>query len=99
VIVAPDQAYASGGATILIEASGRGNQDLRIHLKALYGLTLAEAEVGAQLAEGFSPAEIAEGRGVSLETVRNQIKALLQKTGENRIGGLIALLARTVRTL
>ena len=40
----------------------------------------------------FSP------RSVSLDTVRNQIKALLQKTDATRLGELIALLARTIRT-
>jgi DNA-binding CsgD family transcriptional regulator len=97
VIVAPDEAQASGHATLLVESSG-GEGGLRAHLTALYGLTQAESEVAVLLAEGFAPAEIADQRSVSIETVRNQIKALLQKTGANRIGGLIALLARTVRT-
>ena len=96
VIIAPDQAYASGGATVLIEQPGAG--DLRVQLAALYQLTPAESGVAALLAEGLSPAKIAERRTVSLDTVRNQIKALLQKTGATRLGGLIALLARTVRT-
>jgi DNA-binding CsgD family transcriptional regulator len=43
------------------------------------------------------PRSIADRRNVPLDTVRNQIKVLLQKTGATRLGGLIALLARTVR--
>jgi hypothetical protein len=31
---------------------------------------------------------------VSIDTARNQIKALLQKTGADRLGSLIALLAK-----
>ena len=81
---------------MLIEQPGAG--DLRVQLAALYQLTPAESGVAALLAEGLSPAKIAERRTVSLDTVRNQIKALLQKTGATRLGGLIALLARTVRT-
>jgi DNA-binding CsgD family transcriptional regulator len=98
VIVAPDRAYASGWATIMIEASDGDDPDRRLHLCALYGLTPAEGEVAVLLAEGLSPADIADRRAVSLDTVRNQIKALLQKTGAPRLGGLIAVLARTVRT-
>ena len=97
VVVAPDEAQASGHATLLIESSG-DEGGLRARLAALYGLTRAESEVAVLLAEGLAPTEIAERRSVSLDTVRNQIKALLQKTGATRLGGLIALLARTVRT-
>ncbi len=96
VVVVPDEAQASGRATLLIESSGEGG--LRAHLAGLYGLSRAESEVAALLADGLAPTEIADRRSVSLDTVRNQIKALLQKTGASRLGGLIALLARTVRT-
>ncbi len=97
VIVAPDKAQTSGCATLLIESSG-GGDGLRAHLAKLYDLTRAESEVAELLAEGFAPAEVADQRSVSLDTVRNQIKALLQKTGATRLGGLISLLARTVQT-
>jgi len=97
VVVAPDKAQASGHATLLIESSG-GEGGLRARLAALYDLTRAESEVAVLLAEGLAPTEIADRRSVSLDTVRNQIKALLQKTGADRLGGLIALMARTLRT-
>jgi DNA-binding CsgD family transcriptional regulator len=97
VIVTPDEAQASGHATLLIESAG-GDKGLRARLAALYELTQAESEVATLLAEGIAPAEIAYRRGVSLDTVRNQIKALLQKTGATGLRGLIALFARTVRT-
>jgi len=63
-------------------------------VRVLYDLTAAETEVALLLAEGLAPAQIAARRGVTLDTVRNQIKALLHKTGADRLGGLIALLAR-----
>jgi DNA-binding NarL/FixJ family response regulator len=97
VVVTPDEAQASGRATLLIESSA-GEGGLRARLAGLYDLTQAESEVATLLAEGLAPAEIADQRSVCLDTVRNQIKALLQKTGATRLGGLIALLARTVRT-
>jgi len=50
-------------------------------LKATFGLTDAEVSVAAALAEGQRPEQIALQRGVSVHTVRSQIKVLLSKTG------------------
>jgi DNA-binding CsgD family transcriptional regulator len=86
----------AGGVGLLVLGHTRGVQAPVV--RALYDLTPAETEVAILLAQGFAPAQIAERRAVSIETVRNQIKALLQKTGTRRLGNLIALLARTVRT-
>jgi DNA-binding CsgD family transcriptional regulator len=76
---------------LIILGSVRGVQAPIV--SALYDLTPAETEVAVLLAQGLAPAQIAERRAVSVETVRNQIKALLEKTGAERLGGLIALLA------
>ena len=65
-------------------------------VRTLYDLTPAETEVAVLLAQGLAPAEIAERRSIALNTVRNQIKGLFGKTNTNRLGGLIALLARTI---
>lgn len=53
-------------------------------LSLALGLTLAEAEVVVALTRGQSPREIAEGRGVSLHTVRNQIKSAMSKSWTQR---------------
>jgi DNA-binding CsgD family transcriptional regulator len=50
--------------------------------------------VALALAEGLTPAEIAEARGASLHTVRNQIKAALAKSGARRQSDLVALVVR-----
>ncbi|SAK67856.1 LuxR family transcriptional regulator [Caballeronia pedi] len=47
----------------------------------LFGLTRSEAEVAVALAGGVTAEEAARGRHVSLDTVRSQIRAILQKTG------------------
>lgn len=60
---------------------------------ALHGITRAEAEVACALADGLTPAEIAETRGASLHTVRNQIKAAMAKCGVHRAAALAALVA------
>lgn len=59
-----------------------------------FGLTRAEADVASFLVQGKSAEAIAARRGIAPVTVRNQIKALLAKTGTHRQSELIALLSR-----
>ncbi len=61
-------------------------------LSAAYGLTGAEIEVAAQLANGQNPAEIAADRGASINTVRTQVKRLLKKTHARGIPDLVRML-------
>jgi len=60
-------------------------------LGSAFGLTSAELSVLSLLAEGRSLHEIAELRGVELETVRNQNKKLLGKTRSRRQSDLVKL--------
>ena len=62
-----------------------------------FGLTQAEARLAARLATGQSLERIATELGISEGTVRNQLKAVFQKTETHRQGELIALLLRTFR--
>jgi DNA-binding CsgD family transcriptional regulator len=61
-------------------------------LLALFDLTAAEADVANAIALGKSIADIASARQTSLETVRNQLKRVLVKTGCHRQADLQALL-------
>jgi DNA-binding CsgD family transcriptional regulator len=63
-------------------------------LQALYGLSKAETGVANGLLAGYSLEEIANLRSVSTGTVRQQLKAIMAKTGTQRQGELISLLAR-----
>ncbi len=63
-------------------------------LQRLYGFTPAEAAVANELLNGLSPEEIASQRGVSIGTVRTQLKCLLTKTKTHRQGALLRLLSR-----
>lgn len=58
----------------------------------LFDLTMAEAQIAEQLAQGDDLAVIAERRGASVATVRTQLKALFAKTGTRRQGELVARL-------
>lgn len=50
-------------------------------LQDVYALTAREAEVCGALLAGQSPAQIADGAGRSLKTVRNQVQAVHDKVG------------------
>jgi DNA-binding CsgD family transcriptional regulator len=60
--------------------------------RTAFGLTQAEAEVAAELANGRSSADIARRRGLSVETIHTQVKAILAKTGCARRAGLPSVL-------
>jgi DNA-binding CsgD family transcriptional regulator/PAS domain-containing protein len=61
-------------------------------LRTLFGFTPAQVDVAVGLLMGYSLEEIASLRGVSVGTVRNQLKAMLSKTGTSRQSDLIRLL-------
>lgn len=60
-------------------------------LRALYGLTRAEAGVVAELAEGRSADAIAARGGTGIETVRTHLKRSMAKIGARRQAELVAL--------
>jgi DNA-binding CsgD family transcriptional regulator len=61
-------------------------------IQSSYGLTRAEALLALLLMEGKSLAEAAELNGVTLNTLRSQLKSIFLKTGTRRQGELIGLL-------
>ena len=67
-------------------------------LKSLFDLTPAEARVAQQLTTGLSLEEVADAGGVSINTVRNQLRQVLEKTGCTRQAELAALLASVAIT-
>ncbi|WP_321788216.1 helix-turn-helix transcriptional regulator [Burkholderia pyrrocinia] len=61
-------------------------------LRLFYGLTASEADVAVlTCCDGLSPGECADLRGVSLATVRSQIKSIHTKTGVSRSAELVGL--------
>ena len=60
-------------------------------LRRLHGLTDAEAGVALALGVGAAPDEIAAAKGVSVHTVRSQIRAIFLRTGCTRQGQVAAL--------
>ena len=62
-------------------------------LRGLFGLTLAEAAVAADLAKGASPADIAVRRGVGHNTLKTQLTAIMGKMNCHRQAEIAAIVA------
>ncbi|MBD1549231.1 helix-turn-helix transcriptional regulator [Roseibium aggregatum] len=63
-------------------------------LRNRYGLTEAETAISMGIANGKRPDELADERGVSIHTIRNQLKAAMQKTGVSRQSELAVLVTK-----
>lgn len=61
-------------------------------LKALFGLSVAEALLASELAKGASLEEAASVLGISRNTARTQLQSIFLKTGTNRQSDLIRVL-------
>jgi DNA-binding CsgD family transcriptional regulator len=88
-----DRAWQGLGCAVAVAKPEEGRRRLSEEMVAsVYGLTAAEAAVAVALARGEDVREIARRRGVSTETVRGQLKAVLAKTGCSRQADLVRML-------
>jgi DNA-binding CsgD family transcriptional regulator len=89
----PKRAQISGAAKmILLVDPMRTAEPSAALLKSAFGLTPTEVNVAQHIARGRDLAEIAEARGVSLGTLRVQLRSIFSKTSTNRQAQLVALL-------
>lgn len=72
---------AAPGAIVFIVDPERGIRLDATQLQDLYGLTPAEARVAVRLPDGDDLAELACMLGVSINTVKTQIKRIYEKMG------------------
>jgi DNA-binding CsgD family transcriptional regulator len=63
-------------------------------LKSRFALSAAETDIALALAEGRTMMQIVRMRGVSLHTVRAQLKAIFHKTGARSQAQLVAMVLR-----
>ncbi|VVN09572.1 hypothetical protein PS647_03771 [Pseudomonas fluorescens] len=74
------------------------NQPPQLNLLTdLFQLTPAEQRLAELLAQQLNPETCAERLGVSINTVRSQLRALLRKTGTGRQAELVSLIGRLHR--
>lgn len=96
-LVSPLRAERAGllfppqAALVLVRDPDRAPAVDTASLRALYGLTRAEAAVVAELANGCSPETIAAEGGIGIETVRTHLKRSMAKMGVGRQAELVAL--------
>ncbi|SER72547.1 hypothetical protein SAMN04490244_102298 [Tranquillimonas rosea] len=83
-----------GPRRLFVLAPMATSPDLVARLQATLGLTQAEAEITLALTEGHLVEEIAQDRGVSVHTVRNQIKTAVGRCGLRRQLDLAVCAAR-----
>jgi DNA-binding CsgD family transcriptional regulator len=83
-----------GLALLRLTAVHRLGHGIRGRLQRLFGLTLAEADMTALLAQGHSLEAIAMARRVSVDTVRSQLRTVFRKTGMHRQGELVCAVGR-----
>ena len=93
-VVATGTRRAGLAVLYVIDPEGDTGPDAEA-LRALYGLTAAEAAFAAELARGRTLDQIADGLGVSRHTVRGHLKAVFAKTGTHRQAELVGLLLRS----
>jgi len=80
-------------AWVWVSDADAASEDIAQRLESLFGLTGAEQRVAAALARRLSPADIAEQQGVSLNTVRTQVRSIFDKCGVARQVEITQLLA------
>lgn len=84
----------NGAANLLVVTSITTPSAPPAHiLHGLFDLSPAEARVAQNLFEGRTIEEIATANGLSRETIRKQLRAVLTKTGTNRQSELVGLLS------
>lgn len=85
--------FASATALLVVTPVDRAIVPKAQVLQGLFDLTPAEARVARGIGEAHSIETVALSLGVSSETVRSQLKAVLSKTGLSRQQELVSLLA------
>lgn len=87
IVSLPQKSFTFGfrpQVLVIVRGLEQGNKQLVDALRAGFKLTAAEAEVALQLADGQRPQTIAEERGVSINTVRTQLRNIYDKLGVSR---------------
>lgn len=83
-----------GAVDILVIVDPQKRELTASLLQQLFELTAAEARLASGLVKGLDLHEIAEQHGVSVETLRVQLKSIFAKTHTKRQPQLVALLAQ-----
>lgn len=93
----PRHGFSLSEPAALIIARDAGERvDITHMLTDLYGLSPSEALLASGLVNGLTIDEIALAHGVTLNTVRTQLKSVMTKTSTSRQTELVALILRSL---
>jgi DNA-binding CsgD family transcriptional regulator/PAS domain-containing protein len=96
IMIAPMQFYggaAGQGAALLFAFDPEIAPSVVVEVvRALFGLSGAEAQLAVALGSGKTLEDAAQERGTSIHTIRTQLKSIFNKTGTKRQSDLVALL-------
>lgn len=93
VCVSPLAEDGTAGRALVVARLLRAQGRIEVQLRTLFGLTRAEAQVGAGLARGGCLAEIAAELGITVTTARTHVARIFLKTGTRQQSQLVALVA------
>ncbi|OYX45610.1 MAG: hypothetical protein B7Z02_00010 [Rhodobacterales bacterium 32-67-9] len=93
----PHNWFADPPMTAIIVRRRNQEADPALRIARKLGITPSEAAVSLYLVDGLALRDIAEARGVSLHTVRNQIKSAMMKLTLRRQSDLILAVDRAGR--
>jgi len=90
----PPLAELGGGVVAVLFPAMETTDRLWASLRDSFGLTPAETRLAARLKDGLTLKEAADELGVSVNTVRNQLRAVFDKMGLNRQSDLVRALTQ-----
>ncbi len=85
---------ADDAEVALFIAQDDGGQRLESAVQASFGLTAAEVEVTMKLASGLTLKEAAEDLEISINTARNHLQSVFDKSGINRQSDLVLVVTQ-----
>lgn len=84
--------YEAEGVSVVFEVHDAPEERIE-RLRTAFGLTASEAALALHIADGGDVGSYAEAKGITRNTVRNQLQAVFDKTGARRQAELVKLLA------
>lgn len=90
----PDASVLGAGVIAILFPAVEATDRLWASLRESFGLTPAETRLAAKLKDGLTLRETADALGVSVNTVRNQLRAVFDKMGLNRQSDLVRALTQ-----
>lgn len=85
--------FAKGYALLVLNPIDMKGQPSPELLRSLFDLTAAESNVARKLAAGLSVETIAEEGGVSINTVRTQVRKIIEKTGCKKLPEVVSMIS------